>query len=291
MQNSDEKKYLDLIKKVLEEGELRNTRNSVTKSLFSEKLDFDISDSIPFITTKKLAWKTVIKELLWFLSGSTDNKKLLDQDVKIWLGNSTREYMDSIGFTEREVNDLGPIYGHQWRHFNAEYKDQKTDYTNKGVDQIQQVIHLLKNDPMSRRIILTAWNPCQINQVNLPPCHIMCQFYVTSEKELSCMMYQRSADIGLGLPFNIASYAVLTYILGKLSNLKPKKLSIIIGDAHIYENHIDALKEQITREPFEFPKLELNLEKEYNKVEDFDINDFKILNYKCFEHLKMQMVP
>jgi thymidylate synthase len=291
MTNSDEKKYLDLIKKVLEEGELRNTRNSVTKSLFSEKLDFDISDSIPFITTKKLAWKTVIKELLWFLSGSTDNKKLLDQDVKIWLGNSTREYMDSIGFTEREVNDLGPIYGHQWRHFNAEYKDQKTDYTNKGVDQIQQVIHLLKNDPMSRRIILTAWNPCQINQVNLPPCHIMCQFYVSSNKELSCMMYQRSADIGLGLPFNIASYAVLTYILGKLSNLKPKKLSIIIGDAHIYENHIDALKEQITREPFEFPKLELNLEKEYNKVEDFDINDFKILNYKCFEHLKMQMVP
>jgi dihydrofolate reductase/thymidylate synthase len=199
--------------------------------------------------------------------------------------------MDSIGFNDREVNDLGPVYGHQWRHFNAEYKDQKTDYTDKGVDQIQQIIHLLKNDPMSRRIILTAWNPCQINQVNLPPCHMMCQFYVSSNKELSCMMYQRSADIGLGLPFNIASYAVLTYILGKLTNLKPKKLSIIIGDAHIYENHIDALKEQITREPFEFPKLELNLEKEYNKVEDFDINDFKILNYKCFEHLKMQMVP
>jgi thymidylate synthase len=212
MQNSDEKKYLDLIKKVLEEGEIRNTRNSVTKSVFSEKLDFDISESIPFITTKKLAWKTVIKELLWFLSGSTDNKKLLDQDVKIWLGNSTREYMDSVGFTEREVNDLGPVYGHQWRHFNAEYKDQKTDYTNKGIDQIQQVIHLLKNDPMSRRIILSAWNPCQLNQMNLPPCHMMCQFYVSSNKELSCMMYQRSADIGLGLPFNIASYAVLTYI-------------------------------------------------------------------------------
>jgi thymidylate synthase len=290
MVNSDEQKYLDLIKKILEEGEIRNTRNSVTKSLFSEKLDFDISESIPFITTKKLAWKTVIKELLWFLSGSTDNKKLLDQDVKIWVGNSTREYMDSIGFSEREVNDLGPIYGHQWRHFNAEYKDHKTDYTNKGVDQIQQIIHLLKNDPMSRRIILSAWNPCQINQVNLPPCHMMCQFYVSSNKELSCMMYQRSADIGLGLPFNIASYAVLTYILAKLTNLKPKKLSITIGDAHIYENHIEALKEQIKRDPYEFPKLELNSEKEYNKVEDFDINDFKILNYKCFDHLKMQMV-
>jgi thymidylate synthase len=290
MTNSDEKKYLDLIKKVLEEGEIRNTRNSVTKSVFSEKLDFDISESIPFITTKKLAWKTVIKELLWFLSGSTDNKKLLDQDVKIWLGNSTREYMDSIGFIGREVNDLGPIYGHQWRHFNAEYKDQKTDYTNQGVDQIQQIIHLLKNDPMSRRIILTAWNPCQINQVNLPPCHMMCQFYVSSNKELSCMMYQRSADIGLGLPFNIASYAVLTYMLAKLTNLKPKKLSITIGDAHIYENHFEALKEQIRREPYEFPKLELNLEKEYNKIEDFDINDFKIINYKYCEHLKMEMI-
>lgn len=290
MANFGEQKYLDLIKKVLEEGEIRNTRNSVTKSLFSEKLDFDISESIPFITTKKLAWKTVIKELLWFLSGSTDNKKLLDQDVKIWVGNSTREYMDSIGFSEREVNDLGPIYGHQWRHFNAEYKDHKTDYTNKGVDQIQQIIHLLKNDPMSRRIILTAWNPCQINQVNLPPCHMMCQFYVSSNKELSCMMYQRSADIGLGLPFNMASYAVLTYILAKLTNLKPKKLSIMIGDAHIYENHFEALKEQIKREPYEFPKLELNSEKEYNKVEDFEINDFIIINYKCLDHLKMQMV-
>lgn len=290
MTNSDEKKYLDLIKKVLEEGEIRNTRNSVTKSLFSEKLDFDISESIPFITTKKLAWKTVIKELLWFLSGSTDNKKLLDQDVKIWLGNSTREYMDSVGFTEREVNDLGPVYGHQWRHFNAEYENQKSDYTNKGVDQIQQVIQLLKNDPMSRRIILTAWNPCQISQMNLPPCHMMCQFYVTSNKELSCMMYQRSADIGLGLPFNIASYAVLTYILGKLTNLKPKKLSITIGDAHIYENHIEALKEQITREPYQFPKLEINSEKEYTKVEDFNINDFKIINYECFDKLKMDMI-
>lgn len=290
MQNSDEKKYLDLIKKVLEEGEIRNTRNSVTKSVFSEKLDFDISESIPFITTKKLAWKTVIKELLWFLSGSTDNKKLLDQDVKIWLGNSTREYMDSVGFTEREVNDLGPVYGHQWRHFNAEYKDQKTDYTNKGIDQIQQVIHLLKNDPMSRRIILSAWNPCQLNQMNLPPCHMMCQFYVSSNKELSCMMYQRSADIGLGLPFNIASYAVLTYILAKLTNLKPKSLSITVGDAHIYENHFEALKEQITREPYQFPKLEINSEKEYTKVEDFEIDDFKILNYTCFHQLKMEMV-
>ena len=245
--SQNESQYLNLIKKILESGETRTTRNSITKSIFAEKLEFDISNSIPFITTKKLAWKTVIKELLWFLSGSTDNKKLVDQNVNIWQGNASREYMDSIGFTEREINDLGPVYGHQWRHFNAEYTNQNTDYTGKGVDQIQQVIDQLKNDPMSRRIILSAWNPSQINQMNLPPCHMFCQFYVSENKELSCQMYQRSADVGLGLPFNIASYAVLTYILGKLTGLKPKKIIIIIGDAHIYENHIDALSEQIKR--------------------------------------------
>jgi thymidylate synthase len=288
--NSCENQYLSLIKKIIDIGETRQTRNSITKSIFSEKLEFDIANSIPFITTKKLAWKTVIKELLWFLSGSTDNKLLLDQNVKIWEKNASREFMDSNGFFKREINDLGPVYGHQWRHFNAEYIDHKTDYTDKGVDQIKYVLNLLKTDPMSRRIVLSAWNPSQIDQMNLPPCHMMAQFYVSNSKELSCMMYQRSADVGLGLPFNIASYAVLTYILAKLTNLKPKKLSITIGDAHIYENHIEALKEQIKRDPYEFPKLELNSEKEYNKIEDFDINDFKILNYKCFEQLKMEMV-
>jgi thymidylate synthase len=288
--SQDETQYLNLIKKILESGETRTTRNSITKSIFAEKLEFDISNSIPFITTKKLAWKTVIKELLWFLSGSTDNKKLVDQNVKIWEGNASREYMDSIGFTEREVNDLGPVYGHQWRHFNAEYTNQKSDYSGKGVDQIQQIIDQLKNDPMSRRIILSAWNPSQINQMNLPPCHMFCQFYVSENKELSCQMYQRSADVGLGLPFNIASYAVLTYILGKLTGLKPIKLIIVIGDAHIYENHIDALSEQIKRIPFDFPKLEINPEKEYSKVEDFELNDFIIENYSYHEIIKMDMV-
>ena len=288
--NTDEKQYLLLIKKIIDSGEIRHTRNSITKSIFGEKLEFNISESIPFITTKKLAWKTVIKELLWFLSGSTDNQKLLDQNVNIWVGNASREYMDSIGFNNREVNDLGPVYGHQWRHFNADYKDNHTDYTNHGVDQIKQVLHLLKNDPMSRRIILSAWNPCQLSQMNLPPCHLLAQFYVNLTGELTCMMYQRSADVGLGLPFNIASYAVLTYILAKLSNLKPKKLIITIGDAHIYENHIDTLKEQITRQPFNFPILVLNSEKEYTCVEDFKIDDFLLENYQYHDTLKMSMI-
>ena len=290
--NQDEQNYLNLIKKILETGETRNTRNSITKSIFGEKLEFDISNSIPFLTTKKLAYKSVIHELLWFLSGSTNNQKLLDNNVKIWQGNSTREYMDNIGFKDREVNDLGPIYGHQWRHFNAKYKDHNSCYTNKGVDQINNIIYLLKNDPMSRRILLSAWNPCQINEMNLPPCHILSQFYVSTNKELSCQMYQRSADVGLGLPFNIASYAVLTYILGKLTGLKPKKLIIVIGDAHIYESHIDTLNEQKTKIPYSFPTLKFKEGKEYTDITDFTIDDFIIdnYNYHILDSKKMIMV-
>ena len=286
-----ENQYLELIQKIINTGEKRETRNSITYSVFGEKLEFDISKSIPFITTKKLAWKTVIKELLWFLSGSTDNTKLLEQNVNIWKDNASREFMNLLGFKDREVNDLGPIYGHQWRHFNAEYKNHKTDYTNQGIDQIQYVLNLLKNDPMSRRIILSAWNPCQISQMNLPPCHILAQFYVSNAKELSCILYQRSADVGLGLPFNIASYAVLTYILAKLSNLTPKKLIVTIGDAHIYENHIDALKEQCTRKPFNFPILNINPNKEYSNIDDFLIDDFTIENYQYHDIIKMNMIP
>jgi thymidylate synthase len=287
--------YLNLINKIISSGEERVTRNSITKSIFGEKLEFDISESIPFITTKKLAWKTVIKELLWFLSGSTDNKKLTDQNVKIWNGNASREYMDSIGFTEREVDDLGPIYGFQWLHYNADYKDNKTNYDNKGVNQIESVLQLLKNDPMSRRILLSAWNPSQLHLMNLPPCHVMAQFYVsinkeTNQKELSCQMYQRSADVGLGLPFNIASYAVLTYILAKLTNMKPKKLIIVIGDAHIYSNHEESLKKQVERKPFDFPKLVINPDKEFNKIEDFVIDDFVVDNYVYHETIVMDMI-
>ena len=243
-----------------------------------------------YATTKKLAWKTVIKELLWFLSGSTDNKKLTEQNVKIWNGNATREYMDSVGFTEREVDDLGPIYGFQWLHFNADYKDHKTNYDNQGTNQIESVLHLLKNDPMSRRIILSSWNPAQLHLMNLPPCHMMAQFYVSKNQELSCQMYQRSADVGLGLPFNIASYAVLTYILAKLTNMKPKKLIIIIGDAHIYNNHEESLKKQLERKPFDFPKLVINPDKEFNKIEDFVIDDFLVDNYIYHEGIVMDMI-
>jgi thymidylate synthase len=284
-----ESQYLDLIKKILLEGELRLTRNSTTKSIFGEKLEFDISKSVPFVTTKKLAWKTVIRELLWFLSGSTDNQKLLDQNVFIWQGNASREFMDSLGFHDRDINDLGPVYGHQWRHFGTKYINHRTDYFKKGVDQIQMVIDQLRNDRTSRRIILNAWNPADLHLMNLPPCHMMCQFYV-SNKELTCQMYQRSADVGLGLPFNIASYTVLTYILAKLSGLKPKKLIVIIGDAHIYANHFQSLEEQIQRTPFKSPSLIINPEKIFLKVEDFSIDDFSLENYLHHDSIQMDMI-
>jgi thymidylate synthase len=295
MQYTEEINYLKLIQKIIENGDIRQTRNSITKSIFGEKLEFDISKSIPFLTTKKLAWKTVIKELLWFLSGSTDNSILIQQNVNIWNGNASREYMDSIGFTERNINDLGPVYGHQWRHFNADYIDNKTDYSNNGIDQIKNIINLLKNDPMSRRILFSSWNPSQISQMNLPPCHILAQFYVsinkdTQEKELSCQMYQRSADIGLGLPFNIASYAVLTYIFAKLTNMKPKKLIIVMGDAHIYQDHEEKLKEQVERIPYSFPQLIINPDKEYTNISDFIIEDFKLENYQYYDIIKMEMI-
>ena len=293
--NYEEQKYLDLIDKIIKNGDIRQTRNSITKSIFGERLEFDISNSIPFITTKKLAWKTVIKELLWFLSGSTDNSKLTEQNVTIWNGNATREFMDNNGFTTREINDLGPIYGHQWRHFNAEYIDNHTDYTNKGIDQINNVLYLLKNDPMSRRILFSAWNPSQIKQMNLPPCHIMAQFYVsinkeTNEQELSCQMYQRSSDVGLGLPFNIASYAVLTYIFAKLTNMKPNKIIIVIGDAHIYQDHELKLVEQLNRKPYKFPQLIINPEKDYKSINDFTIDDFILENYTYYDIIKMPMI-
>jgi dihydrofolate reductase/thymidylate synthase len=287
MTNHEETQYLDLIKKILETCETRETRNSITKSIFSEKLEFDISNSIPFITTKKLAWKTVIKELLWFLSGSTDNKKLTEQNVNIWNGNSTREYMDSIGFTSREVNDLGPVYGHQWRHFNADYADHKTDYTNKGIDQIEQVIYMLKNDPMSRRIILSAWNPCQISQMNLPPCHMMAQFYVTKDQKLSCQMYQRSADMFLGVPFNIASYALFTHMLAQVCDLGVGELTIVLGDAHIYENHVAQVKQQLKRKTLPLPKLKLN--KDIKNITDFTMEDIELVGYTCHEAIKAPM--
>lgn len=191
-------------------------------------------------------WKGVLEELLWFIKGSTNAKELSSKGVRIWDANGSRDFLDNLGFSSRKEGDLGPVYGFQWRHFGADYKDMDSDYSHQGVDQLQKVIDTIKTNPDDRRIILCAWNPKDLPSMALPPCHALCQFYVVNG-ELSCQLYQRSADMGLGVPFNIASYALLTYMIAHITGLKPGDFVHTLGDAHIYLNHIEPLKMQAER--------------------------------------------
>jgi thymidylate synthase len=288
----EEYQYLKLIEKILYEGDEEETRNGKTLCLFGESMKFNLIDGIiPFITTKKLAWKTCFKELIWFINGHTDNDLLKQQKVNIWNANSTREFLDSRGLNDNEEGDLGPVYGHQWRHFNAEYKDRHTDYTGKGVDQLMNLINDLKNEDTrtSRRLLISAWNPCQIDKMALPPCHVLMQFHVRKGKYLSCSLYQRSGDVGLGVPFNIASYSFLTHILAKHCDLKADKFVYFLGNAHIYENHKKALKEQIKREPKTFPMI--NIKNKHDNINDYSLDDLEFkTSYEYYDAIKMDMI-
>jgi thymidylate synthase len=287
---NDENQYLSLIRDILNDGQEIRGRNGTTKAVFGSAMHFDLSDNkIPILTTKKVAWKTCLKELLWFIKGSTSNKELQEQNVKIWNGNATRDFLDSRGLTNLEENDLGPVYGHQWRFFNAQYKTCADDYNGEGVDQLQNVINMLKNPQTrhSRRIIMSAWNPCQLDEMALPPCHVMCQFNVI-ENKLSCSMYQRSGDVGLGVPFNIASYSFLTHLIAHHCDLKADEFVYYLGNAHIYDDHYDVLQKQIELEPFETPRLEITCEIK-DKIEDYKIKDFKLINYNSHSSIKMTM--
>jgi thymidylate synthase len=291
-ENLEEKQYLNLIQKILKDGYLEEGRNGNTKSIFGYSMRFSLKDgAIPLLTTKRVAWKTCFNELVWFISGSTDNAELNKKNVHIWDANSTREFLDSRGLYDRPENDLGPVYGHQWRHYNASYNDCHMDYEGKGIDQLQYIINELKTKEgrTSRRLIMCAWNPCQIDEMALPPCHVLVQFYVREQKHLSCSLYQRSGDVGLGVPFNIASYAFLTHILAKHCDLIADEFVHFLGNAHIYENHIEVLEKQILREPFEFPKI--TVKNKHEKIEDYCLDDIEWISpYKCLESLKMNMV-
>ena len=292
MNNNEEYQYLNLIKDVLNNGYWENTRNGKTITKFGVNMRFSLKDNnFPLLTTKKMAWKSCAEELFWFIRGSTDNEELKNKNVKIWNANSSREFLDSRGLYNNKENDLGPIYGFQWRHFNASYNGRYPNYENKGVDQLQRIIDDLKNIKTrnSRRHILTSWNPCQIDEMALPPCHLLCQFNVRDNKYLSCALYQRSGDIGLGVPFNIASYSLFTIILARHCDLIPDEFVHFIGNAHIYENHIDSLKEQIDRVPLPFPKIQIK--NYYNNINDYNINDIEwISDYKHLDSIKMDMV-
>lgn len=292
MQN-EEYQYINLIKKILDSGFWEEGRNGKTKSIFGEMMRFSLKDNtIPILTTKKTAWKTCLKELLWFIRGESDNKILKDQGVHIWDGNTTREFLDSRGLHHYPEDIAGPIYGAQWRNFNAEYKiyDQQKKNKQDGIDQLQQIIDALKDPKQrnSRRLVMIAWNPCQLDQMALPPCHILCQFNIHDGNKLSCTMYQRSVDTMLGLPFNIASYSFLTHLIAKHCGLEAYEFIHFMGNIHIYEDHIESSKLQILREPFEFPKINIKCLK--NNISDYDINDFEIINYKHHQEIKMSMI-
>lgn len=291
----EETQYLRLIEKVLTQGSWRGDRTGTgTVSLFGQSMRFSLRDGrIPLFTTKRVFWRGIVEELLWFVSGNTNANVLRDKGIHIWDGHSSREYLDSKGFNHRQVGDLGPVYGFQWRHFGAKYTDMNADYTGQGIDQLQQVIDSIKHDPTSRRMVLTAWNPLDLDQMALPPCHMFCQFYVSPPKddqvvgELSCSMYQRSCDLGLGVPFNVASYSLLTCMIAHVCGLRPGEFVYHMGDVHIYQNHIDPLHQQLLRTPFPFPTLKI--QRSVSDIDSFVSDDFELLNYQCHPKIDMKM--
>jgi thymidylate synthase len=294
MENHEEQQYLNLIKNILENGTWEEGRNGKTKSIFGSMMRFSLKDGkIPILTTKKTAWKTCVKELLWFIRGETDNKLLQEQGVHIWDGNTTREFLDSRGLTDYREGLIGPGYGFQWRHFGGDYDSSAAGVKeggNRGVDQLQQIIDALKDPAQrtSRRLIMSAWNPQQLDKMALPPCHILCQFNVHDGNKLSCSMYQRSNDEACGTTFNIASYSFLTHLIAKHCGLEAYEFVYFKGNCHIYEEHVDGLKLQIQREPFPFPTVSIKQVRE--NINDYHIDDFILENYQHHEPIKFQMV-
>lgn len=284
----EEHQYLDAIRDVIMTGVPRDDRTGVgTISKFGLTMRFSLRDGmLPLLTTKRVFWRGVAEELLWFISGDTSNATLQAKGVHIWDGNASREFLDSRGLHHREVGDLGPVYGFQWRHFGAAYSDMHADYAGKGVDQLKAVIETIKKNPADRRIILSAWNPAALPDMALPPCHMFAQFFVEGG-ELSCQMYQRSGDMGLGIPFNIASYALLTRLIAQVTGLEAGEFIHVIGDAHVYKNHVEPLLLQLEREPKPFPRL--RIDPTITDIDAFRFEHFAVEGYECHGPIKMQM--
>lgn len=284
--------YLDLCDFVLENGEDRSDRTGTgTRSVFGYQMRFDLSQGFPLLTTKRVHFASLAKELLWFISGDTNIKWLVENNVRIWNewpyaifkdssdynGETMKEFIERIKTDDKfakKYGDLGPVYGKQWRDFN-------------GVDQLQKVIDTIRYNPNSRRIILSAWNPSEVDDMALPPCHAFMQFYVSESGKLSLQLYQRSADIFLGVPFNIASYALLLHMIAKITDLEVGDFVHTIGDAHIYKDHFDVVKTQLTREPYPLPKLIIHGNQK--EIEEFKFEDFEIVDYQHHPALKAKV--
>lgn len=286
------KQYLDLLAKVLNEGiEKKDRTGTGTISLFGTQTRYDLRKGFPLLTTKKMAWKSIVHELLWFLKGDTNIKYLVDHNVKIWnewpyeIFKNSKDYQNETidEFIERiktdekfakKYGDLGPVYGKQWRDFN-------------GVDQIKNLIEKIKKNPYSRRLIVSAWNPADVDKMALPPCHSLFQFYVNKNNELSLQLYQRSADLFLGVPFNIASYSLLLSMVAHVCNLEVGEFIHTTGDTHIYSNHVEQVKEQLSRKPKKLPTLKLN--KNIKNIFDFTIDDIELVDYECYPSIKAKV--
>jgi len=283
----EEYQYLNLLHDLLQHGQTEEGRNGRTIRGVGSAMHFSLENGkVPVFTTKKTAWKTCIKELLFFCKGQTDNKILTDDGVNIWNGNTTKEHLESRGLSHYiPGRDLGPVYGFQWRNWNAPYKGCMSDYAGQGTDQLQKAIDMLKDPEQrtSRRIIVSAWNPEQVDEGVLPSCHNFFQFIVTEGNKLSCLLYQRSNDEFLGVPFNCISYSVLTHMIAKICDLVPYEFIHYGGDVHIYDDHQEQIREQLSRTPYAFPTLEISDKKEIDK---FTINDFKLIDYQHHPPIK-----
>lgn len=285
-----EAQYLSLLQKILDEGENKPDRTGTgTKTMFGTRMEFDLRDRIPILTTKRIFYEMVIKELIFFISGKTDTRLLEEQGVKIWSGNTSKEFLEKNGLNY-EVGDMGPLYGFQWRHWGAEYEGCDSDYTGKGIDQLKTLVDNIRQDPFSRRHVLSTWNVAQLGQMVLSPCHVLCQFNVSSDRKwLDCQLYQRSGDMFLGVPFNIACYSILTAMIAHITQLKPRKFVHVIGDAHIYNNHGDQVKRQLRRTPRPFAKLSFRDATRIHEIDDFGINSFIVEDYNSWPAIQADM--
>jgi thymidylate synthase len=287
--NYDELAYLDLLKNVLINGNKQIDRTGTgTISMNGLSLKFDLSKGYPLLTTKKMWFKGILIELLWFISGSTNVEELQNQKLHIWDGNSSREFLDKRGLYELNEGDIGPSYGFQFKHFGAKYINNDTNYSNQGMNQIDYVINELKNNPISRQIVINLWNSSDIHKMALPPCLMMYNFFVNiNSNKLDCVMYARSSDLFLGNPWNIGTGALLTYILAHICNMNVGELTFNIGNAHIYNNHINQCIEQIDRIPYVYPQLKIN--KNITNIYDLKVCDFELCDYMYYPAIKGEM--
>lgn len=282
-----EQSYLNLLREVRDKGDRRPDRTGVgTKSLFGKQLTFDISERLPLFTTKQVSFHNILTELLWIVGGKTNSKFLEEKGNPIWRANTSKKFLEEQKLPYLE-GDAGPIYGFQLRHWGAEYVNCNKDYTGQGIDQLDRAVKILRQDPFSRRIICSAWNVSDLDKMCLNPCHVMFQFYVDSTRtHLDCMVTMRGSDLCIGLPYNVCSYAILTYMVAHVTQLKPRNLVFSIGDAHLYSNHLDNLAKQIQRCPRPFPTLRIVNSSQIFELSDFQESNFELDGYTCWPHIR-----